>query len=50
LSSRFGGTHDHHLSYGIFLLSSLGAYLLLVPPHGRRLLVTAATYGIGRQK
>ena len=42
-----GGTHIHHLNYGIFLLSGVGAYLLLMRPQGRRLLVTAATYGVG---
>jgi hypothetical protein len=42
-----GGTHIHHLNYGIFLLSGVGAYLLLMQPHGRRLPVAAATYGIG---
>jgi hypothetical protein len=42
-----GGTHIHHLNYGIFLLSGVGAYLLLVRPIGRRLLVVAAAYGIG---
>jgi hypothetical protein len=42
-----GGTHIHHLNYGIFLLSGVGAYLLLMPPQGRRLLVVAAVYGIG---
>jgi hypothetical protein len=42
-----GGTHIHHLNYGIFLLSGVGAYLLLMRPTGRRLLVVAAAYGIG---
>jgi hypothetical protein len=42
-----GGTHIHHLNYGIFLLSGVGAYLLLMRPHGRRLLVAAAAYGVG---
>ena len=42
-----GGTHIHHLNYGIFLLSGVGAYLLLMRPAGRRLLVAAATYGVG---
>ena len=30
-----GGTHIHHLNYGIFLLSGVGAYLLLMRPEGR---------------
>ena len=42
-----GGTHIHHLNYGIFLLSGVGAYLLLMPPQGRGLLVAAAAYGVG---
>ena len=42
-----GGTHIHHLNYGIFLLSGVGGYLLLMRPHGRRLLVVAAAYGVG---
>jgi hypothetical protein len=42
-----GGTHIHHLNYGIFLLSGVGAYLLLMRPDGRWLLVAAAAYGVG---
>jgi hypothetical protein len=42
-----GGTHIHHLNYGIFLLSGVGAYLLLMQPYGRRRLVAATTYGVG---
>jgi hypothetical protein len=42
-----GGTHIHHLNYGILLLSGVGAYLLLVRPGGRRLLVAATVYGVG---
>lgn len=42
-----GGTHIHHLNYGIFLLSGVGAYLLLIRPQGRTLLVAAAAYGVG---
>jgi hypothetical protein len=42
-----GGTHIHHLNYGIFLLSGVGAYLLLLRPEGRRLLVAATVYGVG---
>ena len=40
-----GGTHIHHLNYGIFLLSGVGVYLLLVRPEGPRLLVAATVYG-----
>ena len=42
-----GGTHIHHLNYGIFVLSGVGAYLLLMRPQGRALLVAAAAYGVG---
>ena len=44
---HLGGTHVHHLNYGIFLLSGVGAYLLLIRPTGRRLLTAAAFYGVG---
>lgn len=43
-----GGTHVHHLNYGIFLLSFVGAALLFAPPPpGRRLDLIAILYGIG---
>jgi hypothetical protein len=42
-----GGTHVHHLNYGIFLLSGVGAYLLLRRPVGARLAWSAVIYGIG---
>ena len=42
-----GGTHVHHLNYGIFLLSAVGGYLLLGRPTKRRLIVSAIAYGIG---
>jgi hypothetical protein len=41
------GTHVHHLNYGIFLLSGVGAYLLLMRPDGRRLFAAAIVYGVG---
>jgi hypothetical protein len=41
------GTHVHHLNYGIFLLSGVGAYLLFWRPEGRKLRIAAALYGIG---
>jgi hypothetical protein len=42
-----GQTHVHHLNYGIFLLSAIGAYLLFERPSGRRLSVCAIIYAIG---
>ena len=45
---HLGGTHVHHLNYGIFLLSGVGAYLLLArPPQTEGLRWTSALYGIG---
>jgi hypothetical protein len=44
---RLGGTHIHHLNYGIFLLAGIGAYLLLSRPEGRRERLAAVLYGIG---
>jgi hypothetical protein len=41
------GTHIHHLNYGIFLLSGVGAYLLFKRPEDRSLRITACIYGIG---
>ena len=42
-----GGTHMHHLNFGIFILSIVGAILLFAPPTGRTLSVAAFTYGVG---
>ena len=42
-----GGTHVHHLNYGIFLLSGVGLYLLLQRPEGRAATLAAAVYGVG---
>jgi len=42
-----GGTHIHHLNYGIFLLSGVGAYMLLGNPGRRGLQSSAILYGIG---
>ncbi|HET6247280.1 MAG TPA: hypothetical protein VFE47_06215 [Tepidisphaeraceae bacterium] len=41
------GTHVHHLNYGIFLLSFIGAYLLFLRPTGKSLSFAAIIYGIG---
>ncbi len=43
----FGGTHIHHLNYGIFILSIVGALLLFQPTSGKWLGVVAVAYGIG---
>jgi hypothetical protein len=44
---HLGGTHIHHLNYGIFLLTGIGAYLLLMRPAGSRLITAACIYGVG---
>jgi hypothetical protein len=44
---RLGGTHIHHLNYGIFLLAAVGAYLLLGHPEERAIGQTAMLYGVG---
>ena len=45
---HMGGTHVHHLNYGIFLLSIVGAVLLFAPPApGKKLDVVAIFYGMG---
>jgi hypothetical protein len=42
-----GGTHVHHLNYGIFLLSGVGGYILVRPPVGRVHDVCTILYAIG---
>jgi hypothetical protein len=42
-----GQTHIHHLNYGIFLLSAVGAWLLFAPPAARVRIGAAVLYGIG---
>ena len=44
---HLGGTHVHHLNYGIFLLSAVGAYLVFARPAGRRMTAAAVGYAIG---
>jgi hypothetical protein len=44
---HLGGTHVHHLNYGIFLLSAVGGYLLFARPAGRALRAAAVAYGVG---
>ena len=42
-----GHTHVHHLNYGIFLLSLVGAFLLFRQPQGKSLTLAALVYGVG---
>jgi hypothetical protein len=42
-----GGTHVHHLNFGIFLLSGVGAWLLFARPTGRWQSAAAGAYGLG---
>lgn len=44
---HLGGSHIHHLNYGIFLLAGLGAFMLFGKPVGRALQAAAVVYGIG---
>jgi hypothetical protein len=44
---HLGGSHIHHLNYGIFLLAGVGAYLLFQRPSGRGAENAAVLYGIG---
>jgi hypothetical protein len=43
---HMNGTHVHHLNYGIFLLSAIGAVLLFTEPRGRARIACAVAYGI----
>lgn len=47
LYAHVHGTHVHHLNYGIFLLSIVGAWLLFARPAGRILHLAAGVYGVG---
>ena len=44
---HFGGTHIHHLNFGIFILSIVGAVLLFEPPSGKWLNIIAVAYSVG---
>jgi hypothetical protein len=44
---HLGGTHVHHLNFGILLLSGVGGYLLFADPSGLGLQVVAVLYGVG---
>ncbi|MGA2245367.1 MAG: hypothetical protein ABSH48_10235 [Verrucomicrobiota bacterium] len=41
-----GGTHVHHLNYGIFLLSVVAGYSVFRRPTGRAAEITALLYGV----
>jgi hypothetical protein len=43
---HFRGTHVHHLNYGIFLLSAIGAYFIFRRPEGKKLSMCAGIYGV----
>jgi hypothetical protein len=43
---HFGGTHVHHLNYGIFLLAAVAGYAIFRRPVGRAADLTAMVYGI----
>ena len=43
---HLGGTHVHHLNYGIVLLAAVGAYLLFAPGKRGRTIASLG-YGIG---
>jgi hypothetical protein len=47
LYAHVGQTHVHHLNYGIFLLSFVGAFLLLAQPRGDWLTMASLMYGVG---
>jgi hypothetical protein len=44
---RASQTHVHHLNYGIFLLSVVGGYVLIVQPAGHWLAAAAVVYAVG---
>jgi hypothetical protein len=44
---HLGGTHVHHLNYGIFLLAAVGAYLLFAQGSERGTTAASLAYGIG---
>jgi hypothetical protein len=44
---HLSGTHVHHLNYGIFLLSTIGAVLLFAKVNDAQRAACAVVYGIG---
>jgi hypothetical protein len=47
LYAHLGGTHVHHLNYGIFLLAIVAAVLLFVPLNAAQRSFCAIVYGVG---
>lgn len=45
--AHMGHTHIHHLNYGIFLLTFVGAILIFAQPRGWKLSLVTILYGIG---
>jgi hypothetical protein len=44
---HLGTTHIHHLNFGIFILSGVGAVMLFFQPRGRFMIPVAVAYGVG---
>ncbi len=44
---HMGGTHVHHLNYGIFLLSTVAGVLLFAPLNRAQRNLSALVYGVG---
>src|SRR5437016_10497161 len=44
---HMGGTHVHHLNYGIFLLSAVAGVLLFAPLNQAQRSLCALIYGVG---
>jgi len=47
LNFHMGETHVHHLNYGIFILSFVGAFLIFGQPKDAALSITSFAYGVG---
>lgn len=47
LFMHMGGTHVHHLNYGIFLLSTVAGVMLFAPLNERQRSLSALVYGVG---
>lgn len=44
---HLGGTHVHHLNYGIFLLSGVGGYVLVAKPASKAHHICTVIYAVG---